>query len=82
MKKRIMAFALAAMLGAFSCMPILDVRAEPENVGKEPLHYESEFIRKDFAECVQNCAQSDPTVDLPEEWRTYSVSGPVGEYGA
>lgn len=82
LKKRIVSFALATMLGVFSFMPILDVRAEPEAVGKEPLRYEAEVIRKDFTGDFQICAQSDPTEDLPENWDYYSVGRPFREYKA
>lgn len=60
MKKRIVSFVLAAMLGVFCCMPILDVRAEPETVCRGILHYE-EVIRTDFAGGFQICFQSEPT---------------------
>lgn len=82
MKKGIVSFVLAAMLGAFCCMPILDVRAEPETVARGTLRYEAEGIRKGFAGDFQNYAQSDPTKDLAEDWRTYSVGGSVREYEA
>lgn len=81
MKKRIVSFVLAAMLGVFSCMPILDVRAEPGTVCRGILHYE-EVIRTDFTGSFQVCSQSEPTEDLPEDWRTYFVGGPVREYEA
>lgn len=82
LKKRIVSFALAAMLGVFSFMPILDVRAEPETVGKETLRYEAEVIRKDFAGDFQIYAQFEPTEDYPEDWRTYSIGRPFREYEA
>lgn len=82
LKKRIVSFALAAMLGVFSCMPILDVQAEPETVSKEILRYEAEVIQDDFVGELQIYAQSEPTEDIPKNWDYYSVGRPFKEYEA
>lgn len=75
-------FVFAVMLGVFSFMPILDVRAEPKAVGKKPLRYESEVIQDDFVGELQIYAQSEPTEDIPKNWDYYSVGRPFKEYEA
>ena len=47
-------------------MPIFDVQAGLETVEKTLL-YESEAIKKDYAEDFQNYAQSEPTEKLPKD---------------
>lgn len=65
MKKRVLSFVLAAVLGGLGCMPISDVQAEengaePETVSRGTLLYETDMVtRKDFEEGFLNYAQSD-----------------------
>ncbi len=82
MKKRIVSFFLAAMLGAFGCMPILDVRAEPETSCRGILYFGAETIRKNLVRDYPDYAQSDSTEDLAEDWNYYSVDNPRGKYNA